>query len=100
MGWRGGDGGLRAAKVDANQGEIVDALRAVGCSVQSLAKVGGGCPDLLVGVAGKNIVIEVKDGSGFTPAQKGWHRDWKGAAHVANTVAEALLIVGTAKGQR
>jgi len=87
---------LRAAKVDANQGEIVEALRAIGCSVQSLAKVGGGCPDLLVGLNGRNVVIEIKDGRGFTPAQKNWHRDWQGKAHVANTVQEALQIV-TAK---
>jgi hypothetical protein len=84
---------MRAAKIDANQNEIVDALRAVGASVQSLAKVGGGCPDLLVGWGGKNYLIEVKDGSGFTPAQKTWHRDWQGKAHVANNIEEAMTII-------
>ena len=32
----------RAAAVDANQAAIVAALRAAGCSVQSLASLGGG----------------------------------------------------------
>jgi hypothetical protein len=87
---------MRAAKIDANQNEIVDALRAVGASVQSLAKVGGGCPDLLVGHMGRNFVFEVKDGGRFTPAQKKWHAEYTGTAHVVNTVQEAMLILATA----
>ena len=38
-----------APRVDRNHSEIVDALRQAGASVQSLVKVGDGCPDLLVG---------------------------------------------------
>lgn len=38
----------RAGRIDANQAEIVKALRAIGCSVQSLAGVGNGCADLVV----------------------------------------------------
>lgn len=90
----------RAARVDRNHGEIVSALEAVGYSVQSLAAVGGGCPDLLVGGAGWNVLLEVKDGSRtpserrFTPAQKNWHRDWRGTAHVVESVEQALAIMG------
>lgn len=90
----------RAAKVDANQQEIVEALRAAGVSVQSLAKVGDGCPDLLCGVGGVNVLLELKDGSPFTPRQKAWHREWNGKAHVANNVTEALQIVGAARRDR
>lgn len=75
----------------------MEALRAVGASVQSLAKVGGGCPDILVGWRGGVWVIEIKDGSQFTPAQKKWHREWQGKAYVANNVSEALEIVGAQK---
>ena len=39
----------RAGKIDANQPEIVAALRDAGCSVLSLAQLGGGVPDLLIG---------------------------------------------------
>ena len=45
------------AKIDDNQPEIVKALREIGCSVQSLASVGGGCADLLVGYQGINVTI-------------------------------------------
>lgn len=89
----------RAAKVDSNHADIVSALQAVGCSVQSLAAVGAGCVDLLVGVAGWNVLIEIKDGGRvpserrFTPAQKAWHREWRGTAHVAESVGQALAIV-------
>lgn len=91
----------RAAKIDANQQAIVAALEAAGCAVQSLAGVGQGVPDLLVwrpitmrGHYSGYFLIECKDGSGFTPAQKRWHASWPGPAHVANSVEDALLIVG------
>jgi hypothetical protein len=35
-------------KRDANHGDVVRALEAVGCTVVDLSMVGGGCPDLLV----------------------------------------------------
>lgn len=74
----------RAAKTDANQTAIVKALRQMGCTVQSLAAVGDGVPDLLVGVCGTTLLIEVKDGSKrpsarqLTPDQQAWHAQWTG----------------------
>lgn len=93
---------LRAARVDANQAAIVKALRAVGCSVQPLHRVGQGCPDLLVGKGRRNWTIEVKDGSRpyyereLTPDQIEWHTNWRGQVAVVNSVEEALALVGVA----
>ena len=43
----------RAARVNTNPGEIVEALLSVtDVSVHSLAGVGCGCPDLLIGARG------------------------------------------------
>lgn len=90
----------RAAKIDENQAAIKEALEAAGCAVQSLAGVGLGVPDLLVWKPGwcdvedRYYLIECKAGSKFTPAQKKWHAEWPGPAFVANSVADALLIVG------
>jgi hypothetical protein len=82
-----------ASKVDLNHSTIVDALRASGVSVQSLAEVGGGCPDLLCAVNGLNFLIEVKSGNELLNAkQKTWHREWRGTAHLARTVTEAICI--------
>ena len=90
----------RAAKTDANQGEIVQALRDVGCTVQSLAPVGDGVPDLLVGYRGVNLLLEVKDGNKppsarkLTPDQEKFHATWRGQKAVVTSREEALRAVG------
>jgi len=89
----------RAAKVDANQPDIVAALRKIGATVQPLHAVGQGCPDLLVGWRGMNTVIEVKDGSKppsarkLTPDQVEWHAEWRGQVTVVETVEQAIEAV-------
>ena len=76
----------RAARTDANHEEIVKALRAVGATVQSLAAVGHGVPDLLVGYQGKTILMEVKDGKKspskreLTEDQVKWIDSWTGGS--------------------
>ena len=51
-----------ARKVDANQAGIVEALRGIPeCSVLILSSVGDGCPDLLVGYHGANLLVELKN---------------------------------------
>ena len=84
----------RASRVDSNHAEIVHALRQLGATVQSLAKVGSDCPDLAVGYGGRTFLIEVKSGKGkLTPGQAQWIDAWKGHACVVRSVAEALLAV-------
>ena len=89
----------RAAKVDANQTEIVNALRQVGASVQSLAATGKGCPDLLVGFRGKNLLLEVKDGGKVKSARKltedqvVWHQTWRGKVYIVESVDQALNLL-------
>ena len=90
----------RAAKVDANQREVVAVLRDAGATVQLLHAVGEGCPDLLVGYRGGNYLLEVKDGSKppsaqkLTPQQEIWHRDWRGHRVVVNSPEAALAAIG------
>lgn len=89
----------QAAKTDENQKLIVQALRKAGASVQSLAAVGKGCPDLLVGYNGINYLMEVKDGNKVPSARKltidqeHWHSVWTGAVHIVKTEDEALKIL-------
>lgn len=91
---------MRRAAVDANQAEIVDALRGVGATVQPLHTVGKGCPDLVVGFRGQTYLIEVKDGRKapsdrkLTAAQVEWHGGWKGQVAVAENVNDALRVIG------
>jgi Holliday junction resolvase len=85
----------RAAKVDLNQSEIVDALRKVGVSVQSLASIGRGCPDLVAAKGAQCWLIEVKGDKGkLTPDQQEWIANWRGAVHIVRTADEALKLVG------
>lgn len=89
----------RAAKVDANQSQIVDALRSCGASVQPLHMVGGGVPDLLVGYRNRTALIEVKDGSlppskrQLTPDQLDWHAAWRGGTLAVVCDVESALRV-------
>ncbi len=86
---------MRGAKIDLNQPEIVDALRENGFSVLSLARMGKGCPDLLVANDAGQWLIEVKGPKGkLTPDQIEFIGAWKGTVHIARTPGEALRIVG------
>ena len=89
----------RAAKVDANQKEIVAALRKAGASVQHLHAVGEGCPDILVGYRGCNILMEIKDRNKppsarkLTDAQDEWHKEWRGQVAVIINSEQALSLI-------
>ncbi len=90
----------KVAKLDANHSEIVAALRSkAGCTVCSLAQVGGGCPDIIVGYHGRNILMEIKDGS-KVPSQRRltrdeieWHVAWNGQVAVVESVDEAIAVL-------
>lgn len=90
----------RAAKCDRNQPEVVKALRAVGCSVEFLHRIGSGVPDLLVGHKGSNILMELKDSQKppsarqLTDDEKQWHAAWRGQVCVVSNISEALAAVG------
>jgi len=87
------------AKVDRNQSEIVQALRDIGCSVQSLAALGKGVPDLLVGRRGRNWLMEVKDGKSspskrkLTEDEESWHAHWQGNVTTVSSIEEAIQVV-------
>ena len=88
---------MRAARVDANHVQVVEALRAAGATVQSLAGVGKGVPDLLVGHQGHTLLMEVKDGHKspskrqLTEDQLKWHGEWRGGTLAVVDGPEAAL---------
>ena len=88
-------------KVDANNDQIVSALRSAGAFVFSLASVGGGCPDLLVGFRGQTLLLEVKDGRRppsqrkLTDDQLKFQREWLGGPlAVVDSPESALRMIG------
>lgn len=74
----------RAARTDANHAEILQALRDAGCSVFDCSGLGGGFPDLCVGIGGRTVLLEIKDGKKplsrrqLTDAQLTFFGEWKG----------------------
>ena len=92
-----------AKRVDANQKTIVECLRRAGFSVEHLHTQGKGCPDLLCGIAGKNFLVEIKDGA-KTPSQaklnllqENWHKNWKGQSTVIKTIEDCQQFIRMAK---
>lgn len=90
----------RAAKVDRNQAEIVDALRAAGCSVAHTYMIGQGFPDVIAGRHGVNYLLEIKDGDKppsakrLTDDEQKFFDEWQGQVVVVETIEEALTAVG------
>lgn len=89
----------RAARIDANQDQIVSALRAAGATVRVVTQ-GNGLPDLLVGYRGYTLLLEVKDGKKapsarkLTEAEQKFFNEWRGGMlAIVESVDEALDIL-------
>ena len=81
---------------DNNQKEIVAVFEKMGATVFLLDQVGGGCPDLLVGVNGVNLLVEVKNGKRtLTPDQYTFFETWRGQKIIVRTIEEAIMLVQT-----
>lgn len=81
-----------AKRRDANEPEIVKALRDVGATVIELDKF-----DLLVGFQGRDYKIEVKNPDGLnklTEIQIDIIENWRGSPlHVVRSVEEAIAVL-------
>jgi len=90
---------MKHGRIDLNQMKIADSLRDMGCSVQSLAGVGSGCPDLLVGFQGHNYLFEIKNpersGKQGKPRknQQKFIFGWRGQVAVIKTFDDAFSII-------
>jgi hypothetical protein len=82
-------------RTDRNQAEIVAAAREEGATVEILSSAGGGCPDLLLGICGFNLLWEIKDGEKspsrqrLTPEEAKWHKEWQGQVTTVTSVEQA-----------
>lgn len=89
----------RAARVDANHGQIREAYRALGCSVADTFRLGDGFPDLVVAMFGITDLVEVKDGNKPPSARKltedevVFHNNWNAKIWIIESVDHVLLHV-------
>jgi len=88
----------RAARIDANQNELVQALRKIGAKVLFLHTLGHDNPDVLVGFRRRNVLLEIKrPGKGATKGQAEFAETWPGETHVVHSIDEAVsAVVGDA----
>ena len=85
----------QSKRVDANQVEIVSALRKAGAQVDITSMVGGGFPDIIAFYAGGIYPIEIKTVNGkLTPEQVKWHAEHKRYVDVVHTAEQALIVIG------
>ena len=85
----------RAAKVDANQQMLVEALRSMGASVYVI----GEPVDLLIGYAGQTCAVEVKNpkssrGKILTKQQIEFFNEFRGMAAKIETLEDCRLLLG------
>lgn len=82
-------------RTDANQAEIMWALRRCGAHVIDLHVIGGGVPDLLVWYDGRYTLVEIKTLEGKLNArEREWLAAWPGEVAVVRSEEEALRAVG------
>ena len=83
-----------AARTDANHREIATACRWAGATIHHVHRVGGGFPDLCVGIAGLNLLVEIKTATGdLNDNERIFHDEWRGQIAVCRTVEEAVALV-------
>lgn len=84
----------RAAKVDANQPEIVEAFRKLGWSVRCTHQIGQGFPDLAVGKKGFTTLIEIKATSRdrLTVDEESFWSGWLGSLVLITSVDEVIEL--------
>lgn len=87
----------KSSKKDTSQAPIEAFLKQLQISYVSLHFVGEGFPDMIVGVFGINVLIEIKshEKSKLRPNQEKFHAEWGGSVFRADSVedvADILLV--------
>lgn len=85
----------RAARIDLNQPDIVQAFRDRGVSVRPMSAVGQGFPDLIVSLDGFTMLVEIKMPDGkLTPEQKAFINVWGAPVAIVRDEAGVETVCG------
>lgn len=82
-----------ARRTDRTQQSIINVLIKAGFSVHDTSRVGGGFPDLVVGIGGHTFLIECKDVEAdwkYTPKQIKFRRTWEGHVYTLESPQMAI----------
>jgi len=87
---------MRAGRTDGNHAEVIKVLRDNGMDARSIAALGNGWPDVVVGWRGVNIFLEIKDGAKYpsqralTAAEQEFFGTWGGQVKLVMSPEEAV----------
>lgn len=90
----------RAAKVDANQSSIVEALRKSGWTVLMVSQLKN-CCDVIASKNGRTVAIEIKDGSKPPSARKltdgelKFRDEWQGEYALIESIEDVLSLTNS-----
>jgi hypothetical protein len=84
----------KRARIDINQKDIVGHIRTLGGSVLHTYQLGHGAPDIVVGINGVNVLVEIKNGDKpLTTDEVLFHETWRGYATVVRSLDDATKLV-------
>lgn len=89
----------RAAKVDANQPEIVEAFRRMGCSVLNISQLKRCCDIVVSKGLRATAMVEIKDGSlpkskrQLTEGEMDFMHSWKGLYFIVESLDDVVRVV-------
>ncbi|MDE2104105.1 MAG: hypothetical protein KGL39_43105 [Patescibacteria group bacterium] len=89
---------MKANRRDANESEIVAALRAVGADVVPVERMPF---DLVCGYRHQSYLLEVKQPKGkLKPSQVAFRQSWRGHYAIVRSADEALIAIGAIQSVR
>ncbi len=90
---------FRAARIDANQPEIVKTFRGLGWSVLIISQLKN-CCDIFVSKNGRTIAVEIKDGSKppskqkLTEGELKFKDSWQGEYALIKSIDDVISLNG------
>lgn len=87
----------RAARIDANQNEIVSVLRNRGWYVLIISQLKN-CCDIIISKNGRTVAVEIKDGSKslsqrkLSTGEEKFKSEWQGEYALIETIEQALNL--------
>ena len=89
---------MKHGRRDANHAEIARTFEQLGCTVFDTSAVGCDFPDMVIGCAGRNLLIEAKTDKGkLSEGQDGFRERWRGQYDVVRSPEDAELIVAAVR---
>ena len=90
-------------RTDTNHTEVIGWFLELGCTVQDTSQVGLGFPDIVVGLVGRTVLVEIKTEDGdLLPSQKTFNAKWRGEQPVlVRTQQDCIdLVTRIRRGER